>query len=252
MGEEEREGVGKREEEEEEVTLPVQLGTPQIFNRHPLLSPPPVLIPQLTTSHHHIHTVRQPPTLPLFVFAASTARSMGLLTRVGICVRPPPPLVRPVHLHPSPPLPPPHSPADPLPQTVHQPSRHQLPSPQCLSATLYRVIIKFPRTDTKRIARPVLAPLSREPRRRVASFLPLHFRRKDGEEGSLQEDSTAFISRRDIPSSIPLIPSYPHLERVKRNCYSNPIFFSLFFLMYRRLKIERRSNVEEEHLGDDT
>ena len=34
--------------------------------------------------------VRQPPTLPLFelVFAASTARSMGLLTRVGICVRP--------------------------------------------------------------------------------------------------------------------------------------------------------------------
>lgn len=172
MGEEEREGVGKREEEEEEVTLPVQLGTPQIFNRHPLLSPPPVLIPQLTTSHHHIHTVRQPPTLPLFVFAASTARSMGLLTRVGICVRPPPPLVRPVHLHPPPPLPPPHSPADPLPQTVHQPSRHQLPSPQCLSATLYRVIIKFPRTDTKRIARPVLAPLSREPRRRVASFLP--------------------------------------------------------------------------------
>lgn len=100
MGEGERRGmVGKREEEEEEVTLPVQLGTPQIFNRHPL-SPPPVLIPQLTTSHHHIHTVRQPPTLPLFVFAASTARSMGLLTRVGICVRPPPPLVRPVHLAP--------------------------------------------------------------------------------------------------------------------------------------------------------
>lgn len=140
----------------------MQLGTPQIFNRHPL-SPPPVLIPQLTTSHHHIHTVRQPPTLPLFVFAASTARSMGLLTRVGICVRPPPPLVRPVHLHSPPSSPSPLLPADPLPQTVHQPSRHQLPSPQCLSATLYRVIIKFPRTDTKRIARPVLAPLSENP-----------------------------------------------------------------------------------------
>lgn len=88
--------------------------------------------------------IRQPPTLPLFelVFAASTARSMGLLTRVGIYVRVP---TAPGQFSPS--LPRPPSPTSCTLLPFREPTQPldrallSLPS-QCLFATLYRVIIK--------------------------------------------------------------------------------------------------------------
>lgn len=123
----------------------MQLGTPQIFNRHPLSTTPSS---SLGTDHlppAHPHGSPTPNPSSIRARFCRVHRQINGVANTGRYMCPsPPPLVRPVH---------PPSPCYRRSAPSRWNRRPTLRAPttlsRCLSATLYRVIIKFPRTDTK-------------------------------------------------------------------------------------------------------